>query len=61
MHRIDGGKALDAFAASSRLRADWDFFQELRDLGRAAAQAWLKKNYAAIGQHSTLDLRRAYS
>lgn len=61
MHRIDGGKALDEFTASSRLNADWGFFQELRDLGRTAAQAWLKKNYAAIGEHGTLDLRRAYS
>lgn len=61
MHRIDGGERLDAYTASSRLNAEWGFFQELRDLGREAGQAWLEQNYAAIGRRSTLDLRRAYA
>jgi NTE family protein len=61
MHRIVGGEKLDAFAASTRLNADWSFFEELKDLGRAAAKAWLRKNYAAIGVRSTLDLKAAYS
>jgi NTE family protein len=61
MHRIVGGEKLDAFAASTRLNAEWSFFKELKDLGRAAAKAWLKKNYAAIGVRSTLDLKAAYS
>jgi NTE family protein len=61
MHRIVGGEKLDAFAASTRLNADWPFFKELKDLGRAAAKAWLRKNYASIGVRSTLDLKAAYS
>jgi len=61
MHRITGGEELDAFAASSRLNAEWSFFKELKDLGRAAAKKWLKKNYDAIGSRSTLDLKAAYS
>ena len=61
MHRIAGGEKLDAFAASTRLNADWSFFEELKDLGRTAAKAWLRKNYAAIGARSTLDLKAAYS
>jgi NTE family protein len=61
MHRIAGGQDLDAYAASSRLNADWSFFKELKDLGRAAAKAWLRKNYKAIGVHGTLDLKAAYS
>ena len=60
MHRIDGGEALAGFMAASRLNADWDFFQTLRDLGRASAETWLAENYGAIGQRSTLDLRAAY-
>ena len=40
---------------------DWSFFKELKDLGRASAKAWLKKNYNAVGVRSTLDLRAAYS
>ncbi|HEX5866571.1 MAG TPA: patatin-like phospholipase family protein [Beijerinckiaceae bacterium] len=61
MHRVSGGAALDAYAASSRLNADWSFFKELKDLGRASAKAWLRKHYNAVGLRSTLDLRAAYS
>ena len=60
MHRIDGAGALDAYAASSRLNAEWDFFVRLRDAGRAAAQAWLGQHYASVGREATLDLRAAY-
>ncbi|MBF9194504.1 patatin-like phospholipase family protein [Microvirga terrestris] len=61
MHRIHGGELLDEFAAASRLSAKWEFFETLRDLGRAAARSWLAENYQNIGERSTLDLRSAYS
>ena len=61
MHRIHGGRRLDEYTAASRLNAEWGFFKELKNLGRAAARAWLAENYAAIGERSTLDLRQAYS
>lgn len=61
MHRIAGGEKLDAFAASSRLNAEWSFFKELKDLGRATAKRWLAKNFDAIGVRSTLDLKAAYT
>lgn len=61
MHRIAGGEQLDAFAASSRLNAEWSFFKELKNLGRATARKWLKENYDSIGERSTLDLKAAYS
>jgi NTE family protein len=43
------------------MTAEWDFFVRLRDAGRRAAKAWLKANYAAIGNHATLDLKAAVS
>jgi NTE family protein len=61
MHRINGGRKIDAFTASTRLNADYDFFVELRDLGRGTAQAWLAEHYDAIGERATLDLKAAYS
>jgi NTE family protein len=61
MHRIAGGEKLDAFAASSRLNAEWTFLQELKDLGRAAAKQWLGECYDAVGVRATLDLREAYT
>lgn len=61
MHRIHGGESLDEFTASSRLNARWEFFNQLKELGRAAARKWLAENYDAIGRRSTLDLRKAYT
>lgn len=61
MHRINGGRKVDAFTASSRLNAEMGFFLELRDLGRETAIAWLAENYEAIGKRATLDLKAAYS
>jgi len=61
MHRIDGGPPLAEMTSSSRLNADWDFLLRLRDIGRAAAKRWLKRNYEAIGTVGTLDLKAAFS
>lgn len=61
VHRIEGGEGTARFEASTRLKAEWDFFLELRDIGRASASEWLKAHYADIGKRSTLDLRTAYS
>ncbi len=59
MHRIHGGAALDAYAASSRLNARWDFFKKLKNLGRSSARRWLAENFEALGRESTLDLTNA--
>lgn len=61
MHRINGGRKIDAYNASTRLNAEFSFFLELRDIGRETALAWLAENYDAIGHRATLDLRAAYS
>lgn len=61
MHRIGGDGALEAFSASSRMTADWDFFRRLRDIGRKSAQDWLKLNYDSVGERSTLDLKAAFA
>ena len=61
MHRIDGAEPLKAFDTASRLSAKWRFLQDLRDIGRTAANHWLAENYDAIGQRATLDLRMAYT
>ena len=61
MHRIDGGPPLAELTSSSRMNSDWDFLLRLRDMGRAAARRWLKRNYQAIGEVGTLDLKEAIS
>jgi NTE family protein len=61
MHRIDGTGSLDDYAASSRLNAEWEFFQRLRDAGRKAFRTWMKAHYSAVGVRATLDLKAAVS
>jgi NTE family protein len=59
LHRIGGDGALESFAAPTKMDVSWTFLTTLRDLGRAAAKAWLARNYDSIGVRSTLDLDRA--
>lgn len=59
LHRIDGGGVLDDYGASSKSKAQWDFFLQLRDAGRSTAQTWLAQHYQAIGVRGTLDLQSA--
>jgi NTE family protein len=61
MHRIDGGPPLALLTSSSRLNSEWNFLLRLRDIGRAAARRWLRRNYKAIGEVGTLDLKAAIS
>ncbi|MGY2047328.1 patatin-like phospholipase family protein [Methylobacterium sp. JK268] len=60
LHRIDGSGALDDYAASTKLKAQWPFLLQLRDAGREAAKAWLAQHFDAVGRESTLDLRAMY-
>jgi len=59
LHRIDGSGVLDDHEASSKRKAEWDFFVQLRDAGRRTAQCWLAAHYGEIGVRGTLDLESA--
>ena len=59
LHRIGGAGRLESFDASTKFDVSWPFLQELRDLGRADAKAWLDQNFDAIGVEGTLDIDRA--
>ena len=58
MHLIEGGKALAAYTADTKMQADYDLFKKLFDLGRRAGEKFIADNYAAIGEHGTLELRQ---
>ena len=58
LHRIAAGEELSEMSSSSRFNVEWSFFQHLRDIGRAAADSFLKKHFSALGRRSTLDLRK---
>lgn len=55
LHRVDGGAALSEFGAASKARADSVFLRRLFELGRLAAQAWLKAHLADVGVCSSVE------
>lgn len=57
MHLVEGGAALDAYPASTKLDADFNFFLKLFEIGKAAGEKFLHDNFEAIGVKGTLDLK----
>ncbi len=57
MHLIYSADEMKHLNASSKSNADLDFFLHLKEIGRTAADDWLKQNWAHIGEKSTLDIR----
>lgn len=55
MHCLRADHALQNFPLSSVFVPDWDFLLQLRDLGRQAAEVWLKENYDFIGKKTTIN------
>ncbi len=57
LHMIEARKALRPLGASSKLNAEWPFLKHLFGIGRHAAQRWLDRNFDALGERDTLDVR----
>ena len=57
IHRIDGGRQLAEYGASTRMVAEKAFFEALFERGREAAQNWLASAWKDVGERSTLDVR----
>jgi len=60
MHLIYSAGEMHDLNASSKMNASWDFFQYLRDLGRADAEAFITDNWKNIGEKSTLDIQEKF-
>jgi NTE family protein len=61
MHRIQLHDAIDRLDAGSKLNTEWDFFLRLMKAGRKAAERWLRRNFDALGQRATFDLRKEFA
>jgi len=59
LHVIEAQEELNKFGAASRMRSDYDFFVQLRDIGRRAAEKFLDAHFDDVGVRATLDLREA--
>ncbi|MEM9044140.1 MAG: patatin-like phospholipase family protein [Pseudomonadota bacterium] len=60
IHMIEARKQMRPLEASSKLNAEWKFLLHLFDIGRDAADRWLKRNYASIGEKSTVNIRKMF-
>jgi NTE family protein len=60
MHRIDGGEALEAFAASTKLSTSASLLITLRDLGQAHARSWLSQHFDSLGVSCTVNIKHDY-
>lgn len=56
IHNLSEGTALTPLGAGVDLNTDIGFFNDLFLTGRSAAETWLDKNFAALGERSTVDL-----
>jgi NTE family protein len=56
IHSIRDDAEMAQLGVATKLNPDWDFLCKLRDTGRRKAQEWLTKNYARVGQNSSIDL-----
>ncbi len=57
LHVIEAQDELNKFGAASKMRSDYDFFQQLRDIGRGAAKKFLDAHFDDVGVKATLDLK----
>lgn len=60
MHRIDGGREIRDYPASTRSTSDAAMIQALFALGRQSAQRWLAQHYDDLGRRGTVDIQQDY-
>ena len=60
MHMIPSPDVAYGLDASSKMNTDWGFFQFLKDIGRRAAETWLKENKTHIGVRGTVDIESEF-
>jgi NTE family protein len=60
MHMIGCEKTMSEFGAASKMNASMDFLLKLRELGRLTAEHWLKENWDAIGEESSVDIKKTF-
>jgi len=52
-HMIANEDIMSALGRSSKMNADWEFLQYLKELGRQAAEDWIDKGYPKVGDKSS--------
>jgi len=56
IHSIRDDELMTAHSVASKLSPDWQFLCGLKDSGSAVTERWLRANFDAIGERSSVDL-----
>ena len=49
---------LDDLSLGSKFNTEWTFLQSLKARGREAAEHWLESCLPAVGERSSMDMKR---
>lgn len=60
IHLVEAEEAMETLGVVSKLNTDLDFLLYLKELGRTTAGRWLDANFAALGERTTIDLRKLF-
>ncbi|MSO76613.1 MAG: patatin-like phospholipase family protein [Alphaproteobacteria bacterium] len=60
VHMIECDERLNDLHASSKLNAERDFLLFLKDIGREAADFWLRQNANKVGVESSIDVAKTF-
>ena len=60
LHRIDGGDAMKEYPASTKSSTDAAMIRTLFEIGQERTRNWLAHHFEAVGERSTVDIRRDY-
>lgn len=60
MHMIESSEAMQHLNASSKMNTSLEFLLHLKEIGRNAADMWLKNNYEYVGYLSSLDIEQVF-
>ena len=60
MHLIYSQDEMRHLNASSKMNADWDFFQHLKTIGRETAEQWIQKHWDDIGVKSSINIHEKF-
>ena len=61
IHVVNHAQALRPLGLGVDLNTDLNFFHDLHKTGRRSAASWLRRNYDALGERSTIDLRAMFA
>jgi NTE family protein len=51
---------MEKLGVTSKLNTDLDFLLYLKEIGRRTAGRWLDRNFAALNERSSLDIKKVF-